>query len=371
MKVIVLGGGGAIGRRAASILAESPAVDRIVIADSNPQAASDAAARLGDIAEAVWADMSDPVDARNAMSGCDVAVGCLGARPALEIPTIEAAIDSGVPYVGNCDNWNETQDALELNVDAEEAGAFSVVGVGASPGLTNLMAIHAADEFERVSEVHIAWVGSTNSPSNAATLAHTFRSFAGRIPVYERGAWHFAAAGTERRRVWFPEPVGGIDVVSCGHPEPLTLPRYIDGVERVTVSGSIGIAFFQDALRLASDLGMSRRNAERLGGLPGVETWLPGAGLLGGGPRWSGVRVEVRGDSGGVPKTVVMGAIDSMQNLAGGPLAIAGLMVGSGEVSGRGVVAPEAVLDPKQVFAALAKLGIKIARLEPADGLAA
>lgn len=371
MRAVIVGGAGAIGRRVAALLAWHHSVEALVIADVDPTSAADVAARLGPIATAVWTDFSNMAEARDAFEGADVAIGCLGAHPGIERRIVETALDARIPYVGNCDDWKATEEILELDPDATEAKTLVVTGLGASPGLTNLMAVHAAKDLDELVEIRISWVGSTNSPSGVEAAGHTLKSFAGPVRVYSGGGWRFLKAGGAREQVWFPEPVGAVDVVTCRHPEPIMLARRFPEARNIVVKGSLGIAFLQDAMRVASRIGVSRRSLERVGGLPGIETWLPGVGLLGGGPRWSALRVEVRGTRDGRPMTSILGAVDSMQNLAAGPLAAAATMIGDGALKGAGVVTPEEVIDPTAMMKILASWGIKIARLEAVDGEAA
>lgn len=373
MRVAIVGGAGAIGRRAAALLADQPSVESMVIADLAPVNAAEVASRFGSKATAYWTDFSDPREAREALEGADLALGCLGGRPSLERPIVEAAIDARIPYIGICDDWKVTEEVLEMDPEASEAHTLVVTGAGASPGLTNLMALHASRGLDEVNEIHISWVGSTNSPSGVEAVAHTLKSFGGSARMFVGGGWRFVRAGGAREQVWFPEPVGAVDVATCRHPEPVMLARSFPGVREISVKGSLGVAILQDAMRLASRLGVSRSTLERAGGLPGIETWLPGVGFFGGGPRWSALRVEVRGRRMSAPATVVLGAVDSMQNLAAGPLAAIALAIGRGTV-GRGEVGvrtPEEVVEPVEVFQRLANWGIKVARLEPADGVAA
>lgn len=373
MRVAIVGGAGAIGRRTAALLADQPSVDTMVIADIEPVNAAEVASQFGSKATAFWTDFTEPTEAREALEGADLAIGCLGGRPALERPIVEAAIDARIPYVGTCDDWKVTEEILELDPDASEAHTLVVTGAGASPGLTNLMAVHASRDLDEVDEIHVSWVGSTNSPSGVEAVAHTLKSFAGAARTYSGGGWRFVRAGGAREQVWFPEPVGAIDVATCRHPEPVMLARSFPDAREISVKGSLGVAFLQDAMRLASRLGVSRSTLERAGGLPGIETWLPGVGLFGGGPRWSALRVEVRGRRKEKPVTEVLGAVDSMQNLAAAPLAATALAIGQIDErrDAAGVRTPEEVVEPVEILQSLANWGIKVARLEPAEGVAA
>lgn len=369
--IVLIGGAGSIGRRAAELLVGRPEVASITIADIDPLAAARVADELGANTKAIWTDFSDRGETRDALCDADLIIGCLGARPALELGIVQRVLELRIPYVGICGDWSATEAILELYPDAVESGSLVITGAGASPGLTNLLTAHGARNFDVVNEIHISWVGSINSPSSPDSVVHTLRSFMGRTRVRKEGGWRFVNAGGGRELVWFPEPVGAVEISTCRHPEPIMLARSFPEAREISVKGSIGVSLFLDMLKFASLLGMSRKVLERSGGLPGIDTWLPGASWLGGGPRWSALRVEVRGEHQGQFATEVLGAVDSMQNLVAGPLAAAALLVTRGEVDATGVLTPEEILDPVAVFRQLALWGIKIARLESANGAAA
>ena len=53
-------------------------------------------------------------------------------------------------------------------------------------------------------------------------------------------------------------------------------------------------------------------------------------------------------------------AADHMDNLTGVPLAIGALMMGKGEITRKGVFAPEAAVDPDRFIDELAQRNIKV-----------
>jgi len=56
--------------------------------------------------------------------------------------------------------------------------------------------------------------------------------------------------------------------------------------------------------------------------------------------------------------------VDRLGNLESAPLVEASLLVGRGEATGRGVVAPEAAFDPVRFLGLLAERGVRAAHLE-------
>lgn len=63
-------------------------------------------------------------------------------------------------------NWKPTQDALETDGEARRAGVTVLLGIGASPGLTNLLARHSADQLDEVDYIQTVWgsVGGRRRP---------------------------------------------------------------------------------------------------------------------------------------------------------------------------------------------------------------
>ncbi|MBD3291385.1 MAG: hypothetical protein GF393_00565, partial [Armatimonadia bacterium] len=74
----------------------------------------------------------------------------------------------------------------------------------------------------------------------------------------------------------------------------------------------------------------------------------------------SGVRVDVGGTRDGEEVAITYGAADNMDRLTGLPLAIGAAMLGRGEISRRGVLAPEACIAPDPFIAELATRGITV-----------
>jgi len=74
----------------------------------------------------------------------------------------------------------------------------------------------------------------------------------------------------------------------------------------------------------------------------------------------SAVRVDVKGTKDGEPAKVTYGAADRMNNLTSVPLAIGAVMLARGEITQRGVLAPEACIPPDAFIRQLAKPDIKV-----------
>ncbi|KAE8143975.1 Saccharopine dehydrogenase-domain-containing protein [Aspergillus pseudotamarii] len=82
----------------------------------------------------------------------------LGAGPYAKTshPAVKACIAARIPYLDfNDDDVESTQAALALTREAKEAGVPLYIGCGASPGLSNVMAMDATHELDSIDSIDI------------------------------------------------------------------------------------------------------------------------------------------------------------------------------------------------------------------------
>src|SRR4029077_18291962 len=93
-----------------------------------------------------------------------------------------------------------------LDQNARSSGVTVAIGCGLAPGLTDVLAVHAAALFESVDEIRVARTGGAG-PGSVDTVRHGTR-----VPVR---AWRDGGWREERSRgdalVFFPDPIGGRD----------------------------------------------------------------------------------------------------------------------------------------------------------------
>ena len=197
-------------------------------------------------------------------------------------------------------------------------GVAVAVGAGFSPGFSCLLAVHAAELLERVTEVHVARVG-TGGP---ACARQHHRALGGEAVDWRDGEWQRRSAGSGRELCWFPDPVGGRDCYRAALPDPLLLVGVFPGVDRVTARLA---ATRRD--RLTSRLPMLR---------PPHADGGPGA-----------VRVEVRGEqAGGGTATIVYGAMEVPSMATAAVAAVAAEVLASGQARRSGAAGLGELLDP-------------------------
>ncbi|HXY40210.1 MAG TPA: saccharopine dehydrogenase C-terminal domain-containing protein [Vicinamibacteria bacterium] len=146
-KVVVLGAG-MVGSAIARDLAADSGL-RVDVADVRPEALERAAARATSLGT-VRADLGNPEAVRRMVGGYDLVVGALPS--VIGFQAVRAAVEAGRDCV---DISFMPESALELSALACARGVTAVVDCGVAPGLSNMMAGHAAARLDPCERVEI------------------------------------------------------------------------------------------------------------------------------------------------------------------------------------------------------------------------
>jgi saccharopine dehydrogenase-like NADP-dependent oxidoreductase len=352
-------GCGEMGEEAVRDLHRFGPFEEILVATRRPDRARSALADLGPGPRVVveGLDVADGAALRQVLSGAAVAVNCAGPNYRNEVRVARAAIEARVPLVDINDDYEATFEMLALDGAAREAGIVVVLGLGASPGLTNVLVRAAAEQLDAVEEIHTAWVMSAADPGGLALSYHLVHSLPRTAFVVEDGRLTEVRPFVDgRERLEFPVPVGPVEVFHIGHPEPITLGRTYPDARHVCDKATFVppvvnewiVALGRIAREAPSPLTVAGREVlpedfaasclrAMCKGIPGVEP----AGAL---------RVEVAGRSGRRRRRVFFSSAGRLATGTGIPAAIGAIMIAEGKVTEKGVRPPEACLDPTELL---------------------
>lgn len=182
--IVELVGLGAVGRRLLSELLSTRSVELVRVRSRRVDVA---AAQVGGLARVEVVGEGRRADA----DWMAVTTEAGAQRSALRL-----AADAGIPAVSVCDDPDLVTELLE------GWAAPVVVGATFSPGLTDVMAVHAAGLLDEVTELHVARHLS-GSRSCAEARARALKR-EGRD--WRDGAWLERAAGSGRELWFFPSP---------------------------------------------------------------------------------------------------------------------------------------------------------------------
>ena len=168
----------------------------------------------------------------------------------------------------------------------------------------------------------------------------------------------------------FLEPLGDCLISYVGHPQPLTIPRYIEGVKSVVIKGALIPTWVDQLIKAQNDTGFLSTEPIEVKGTKVVpydltlRLWRDIPRTRDRGPVASGMKMTVKGERKGKQVTYTADIVGRTAAGTGLPVSIAALMLYSGDVTVKGVVAPEGCIDPEKYLAALLKRGAKIRQTE-------
>src|SRR5437016_6190235 len=194
MQIIVLGGAGAMGRITVRTLTEFSDVDQITIADYNEERAHEVAAALASSKlEVKQIDVNDEERLRKLLHGADAVLNAV--EYVFNLPVLRACIQEKVHYADLGGLFHMTRKLMDLSAEAEAAGITAMVGMGGTPGVTNLLARAAVDQLDSVDSIKVQLGCGDETPSMAPLVApYSIRTildeFTKEPQVFQDGTWY-------------------------------------------------------------------------------------------------------------------------------------------------------------------------------------
>ena len=316
VRVLLVGGAGTVGGGVLPLLASSPVLDLSVVADRDLAVCKTRVSDLdGVVAETIDAEQPSSVAQLIKSHEIELIVNVAGPYSVTLMPVLQAAVDLGVNYVDVAEGAFETSEGLGLDAKAKESGVVCLLGMGNFPGLTNILAMEAANRLESVSTVAVACAISAAAvaPDEAAvaSMKATGRTGAGwrsmieaaarPAHIYENKTASTAPTGTIKDMT---TPSGHtISLALHDHSEPTTLPRHLSTIsEAVTCLGFVpkeaDNLFRQAALSVADgdlsaseavieffeNVGDQRDQLAPPSDFPPAQVWAEAEGTMGGRP---------------------------------------------------------------------------------------
>lgn len=374
MKVFCLGAAGRISRESVLDLVEHSEFEKITIGDYNYEEACKVAQWLkDDRVDVVKIDVTKVEEAAKIMEGYDVVMD--GTQITLNGLSTECIAKAGCHGV----NLNGFGEENQWDALFKKAGKTCVPGFGMTPGTTQMMAMHLANQLDTVEEVYVshgAFRPFAFSKSITETTTYEYDPNLESRVVYEDGKFIQVPPFARPREVQLPEPYGKTVQYIIPHSETVTLAQALKdkGIRLIEVRGT----WPQQNMNLVRglyDYGILRNPKVKVGdtetGLmniigdylveseEGKTTKLYGYAL----------HVEVIGTKDGQKKRGVIyhthpasdGSVEGWEGLraytrnVGIPLAIAAEQLAKGAVKKTGILIPEEAFDPEQIFQELEK----------------
>ena len=372
MRALVLGGAGAVCKETTRDLAEYSKYNEIVVADFNLEAATSLVKDIGDRRlTPLFFDAEEYGSMLKLFPAFDVVINGLPWK--YDLPVTKACVEVGV----NGLDVSTEEDQWSYDAQAKGKDMVFIPGVGATPGITNAMAKRAADQLDEVDDIQINFAAfrcPAPAPGLLITFLWEFHPKTESRVYYEDGEFIWVGPFEGLKTINFPGQIGEQEVCYIPHPETRTMPKTL-GAKRVSVRG----CFPPQAMRIGKVMLDWGLYSDEPVTIKGIETTpfdlmfdlllqMPETKQT---PLWAyGLVVDVFGKRAGRDVKITLWSEHPPQKEWGGsaayykniaiPLSIGAQMITDGQVSARGIVAPESALDPGLFFAELEKRGIRV-----------
>jgi lysine 6-dehydrogenase len=352
LSVAVLGAAGTIAPAIARDLAESEEVARLLLLDRDGEGAErTAAAHAPGRAQARTADAREGL-ARE-LRDVDVLVNAASYR--LNLDVMAACLEASCHYIDLGGLYRMTERQLKLHGAFRSAGLLALLGMGSSPGKTNVMAARAVAELGAAPQrVDVMAAGrDLDPPGGGLSVPYALQTLVDELtmpPVVLRDyrpveVEPLSAGG----RVSYGEPIGTADTIFTLHSEMRTF------------GDSFGCA--EGSFRLSLSPALLEQLRE-LVGAPPERIAEVAAAVVQPSPRTVSVHIVEAAAEGRVVRVRALTEPVERWGIGGGiastgaPAAAAVRLLARGAIEARGTLPPERCIDPGDLFPELERRGV-------------
>ncbi len=173
----------------------------------------------------------------------------------------DAAFKAGIHYTDACADVGITETLLSKSQKWKDSGLTLITGLGASPGLSNLLVAKLASKFDKLLEAHISWVTGIRNIQTAkivegiGTLINFIKEEFGEIPTFKDGKMSKVIGFKDGAETIYLDKIPCL-VYHSGHSEPITIPRYFSEIRSASCKGNIVPFGISQVIREALEKGL-------------------------------------------------------------------------------------------------------------------
>jgi lysine 6-dehydrogenase len=370
MKILVLGGAGAMGMVTARDLAESPEVSEVIIGDMDIKKAENVAKWIGS-KKVSLKQVSNKATLLKAMKEVDVVANATPYHLNLEMTKTAMETKKDLTDLGGV--YHMTLKQLQLHDAAEKAGVTVAIGCGLAPGIADVLAKYGADKLDCVDEVHIRYGEVNLTPAKYKwTFRTVLEEYTSGPVIYENGKFRQLPPFSGKHIVKFPNPISERPCCYALYSGIATLPSTISKDVKIVDCAMTYTEDDEQRIKVLTEMDLTKTEPISIEGIK----ISPREFLLRVAPPpdvnakdVAGVLVEVTGKKEGEPAKCEYSLvyqynekydISALAYLTGVPLSIVSQMLAKGDIKQKGVLPPETAIKPKALFTELSKRGINI-----------
>ncbi|MBI4009746.1 MAG: saccharopine dehydrogenase NADP-binding domain-containing protein [Candidatus Aenigmarchaeota archaeon] len=381
MKIVVIGGYGEMGKITVIDLVETCKNCEIIVAGRDKRKAESFAKSFKKKnVKGVQIDVNNHKQLLSILKNSDVVIN--STQYYMNLKVMKAALDANVNYVDLGGLFHMTKKQLKLHKRFKRKNLIAILGCGATPGITNIMAAYGARFLDKIDSIHVQFADEDytnyNMPFVVPYSMYTiFDEFMKKPAVFQNGRIKFVEPLSGMEEIKFPSPVDKAACFYTLHSEVATFPvAFKDkGIKNCSFKGGFDfdfvnkVKFLIDA-GLASEKPIKFRDAEivpRDFTVKILNQLIPSEKIKVNDIEF--LRVELTGYSKNTKKRIVVyckAVTNKKWNLSAGswdtgvPPSIAAQMIINGQINQAGVLPPEMCINPEIFFKELAKRNMKV-----------
>lgn len=232
MKVLMVGGAGAMasGSVRDMVAGYSRHIQEIIVADTSLERARRLTEQLGDPRlKPVKLDVSDGRELRALLQHVDVCVNAVPVFAGHHMTIFEACFEMRKTYVdfGGMGIFTVKQKAF--HEEWQRAGLTAILGLGADPGVSNVICKAVAERLDRIDRINLYWAAKRLGPDSPVlvppyAISTVLGEYANPSMQFLDGAHREVAPQEGEETLELPEPFGRTTFIFTQHSEPLTVP---------------------------------------------------------------------------------------------------------------------------------------------------
>lgn len=232
MRILILGGAGLMSAGTARDLLSnlSSGITQVTAADSSPDRLATLKKSLPDprLHTQVF-DVQDRAAMLSLLADCDLCINGVPTFAGFQMAIFDACLEAKRTYVDYGGMGVYTVQQKAQHDKWKKAGVTAVVGLGADPGMSNIICRAVADRLDRVDRINLYWAATKLGPDSPVLVPPY--SVSTVLAEYNNPSQQFldgrlqevpAQAGLEV--IDLPEPWGRTTFIHSQHSEPLTVP---------------------------------------------------------------------------------------------------------------------------------------------------
>ncbi len=179
-------------------------------------------------------DVADPAALARSLAGADICINSVPTLAGFQMDIFGAALAAGVDYVDLGGLGTYTVKQLEWQERFRQAGVVAVLGVGADPGMSNVICRAVADELDEIDSINLYWAATLTGQENPVlvppySVSTVLAEYAHPCLQFLDGRHVECQPQTGIEVIDLPQPWGRCEFMYSIHSEQLTVPL-ADGI---------------------------------------------------------------------------------------------------------------------------------------------